>query len=64
MKNRASGSLESGLTGPYTFVKYKDFDGYACILCDENGKEFDCSVQHLVPIENSRVTRQRVNMIF
>ena len=44
VKNRASGSLESSLTGPYTFVKYKDFDGYACVLKDDNGKEFDCSV--------------------
>lgn len=43
VKNRAAGSLESPLTGPYVFVRYKDFDGYACILRDENGKEFDCS---------------------
>ncbi len=44
VKNRSSGSLEPSLTGPYTFVKYKDFDGYACVLKDDNGKEFDCSV--------------------
>ena len=44
VKNRASGSLESLLKGPYIFVKYKDFDGYACILRDENDHEFDCSV--------------------
>ena len=32
LKNRATGSLMSKLVGPFIFVKYKDPDGYACIL--------------------------------
>ena len=32
IKNRVSGSLASNLVGPFKFIKYKDFDGYACIL--------------------------------
>ena len=44
IKNREAGSLASKLVGPFKFVKYKDFDDYACILCDENDREFDCSV--------------------
>lgn len=51
VKNRAHGSLEPKLVGPYEFVKYKDYEGYACILRDEDGKEFDCSVAHLVLVE-------------
>ena len=38
VKNRASGSLEPRFVGPYVFVDYKDTDGYASILEDENGK--------------------------
>lgn len=59
IKNRVKGSLETKLTGPYEFVKYKDYDRYACVLKDDKGKEFDCSVEHLVPMEK-RVTRRRV----
>jgi hypothetical protein len=44
IKNRSAGSLEPVLDGPYVFVRYKDRDQYACILTNENGKEFDCSV--------------------
>ena len=44
IKNRSAGSLESALDGPYEFVRYKDKDQYACILRNEKGKEFDCSV--------------------
>ncbi len=44
IKNREAGSLASNLVGPFKFVRYKDFDGYACILCDDDGREFDCSV--------------------
>ena len=44
IKNRSAGSLESVLDGPYVFVRCKDRDQYACILTNENGKEFDCSV--------------------
>lgn len=44
IKNRRTGSLSSKLVGPFLFVRYKDFDCYACILKDGNGKEFDCSV--------------------
>lgn len=38
VKNRASGALESALVGPYIFIRFKDFEGYACILEDEDGK--------------------------
>jgi hypothetical protein len=57
IKNRGAGSLATALIGPYTFVEYKDFDGYACILEDENGYWFDCSVVHLVLIDKRRVVR-------
>ncbi len=58
MKNRAQGSLETKLIGPYTFVRYKDMDGYSCILENEDGKQFDCSVSHLVPIDKRKVVRK------
>lgn len=38
IKNRVSGSLETKLVGPYTFVRYKDLDGYSCILENDDGK--------------------------
>lgn len=38
IKNRASGSLEPKLIGPYTFVRFKDMDGYASVLENEDGK--------------------------
>lgn len=44
IKNRVDGSLASNLIGPFKFVRYKDFDRYSCILCDGEGREFDCSV--------------------
>ena len=50
MKNRKAGSLEPKLVGPFTFVRYKDFDKYAAILRDEDGREFDCAASHLVPL--------------
>ena len=51
MKYRKQGSLEAMLIGPYVFVGYKDYQGYACILEDEEGNQFDCSVSHLMPID-------------
>jgi hypothetical protein len=57
IKSRSSGSLVSKLMGQFKFVKYKDFDRYACILKDDNGKEFDCSVQHLVKVRYSKRLR-------
>ena len=50
MKNRSSGVFEPPLTGPYEFVRYKQ-GGRACWLKDNEGREFDCSVAHLVPFE-------------
>jgi hypothetical protein len=38
LRNRASGSLEAKLIGPFTFVRFKDKDGYASILENEDGK--------------------------
>ena len=60
VKNRAEGALESKFIGPYWFVKYKDFDGYACILETEDGIQFDCSVKHVVPVDK-RSVQVRVN---
>ena len=48
--------MEGALVGPYyTFVRSKDRDGYACILCHEEIYEFDCSVSHLVPVDKRNV---------
>ena len=58
IKNRSAGSLESALDGPYEFVKYKDKDQYACMLRNDNGKEFDCSVQHLVLVGKPNKIKQ------
>ena len=58
VKNRGAGALQTPLVGPYTFVKYKDWDKYACILEDEVGHQFDCSVAHLVPVSVERVARR------
>ena len=59
IKNRSAGSLEPVLYGPYVFVRYKDRDQYACILTNENGKEFDCSVQHLVLVGKPNKIKRR-----
>lgn len=37
VKNRAAGVLESKFVGPFWFIRYKDFDGYACILETADG---------------------------
>jgi hypothetical protein len=50
VKNRASGSLESKLVGPFKFVGYKDRDKYAVWLENDSGDVFDCAVTHLVPL--------------
>lgn len=49
MKNRKEGVFEPPLTGPFEFIKYKQ-GGRACWLKDAEGREFDCSVTHLVPV--------------
>ena len=59
VKNRASGTFETPLIGPFEFVRYKDKDCYAAILEDDTGRQFDCSVTHLVPVEE-RVDTRRV----
>ncbi len=51
VKNRSSGSLETPLVGPFRFVCYKDRDRYACILENDDGSSFDCSVSHVVPVD-------------
>ena len=38
VKNRASGTFETPLIGPFEFVRYKDKDCYAAILEDDTGK--------------------------
>jgi hypothetical protein len=48
MKNRDTGVFAPALVGPYEFVRYKK-GGRACWLKDNDGKEFDCSITHLVP---------------
>ena len=55
VKNSASGVLESKFVGPYWFLKYKDREGYACILETEDGMYFDCSVKHVVPVDKRAV---------
>ena len=50
VQNRKSGSLEPKLVGPFTFVRYKDYDKYAVILKDDDEHEFDCAASHLVPL--------------
>ena len=52
IKNRAAGSLQSRLVGPFTFVRYKDRDGYSCILEDEDGRHFDCATSHICLVED------------
>ena len=47
--------------GPFKFVRYKDVDKYACILENDDGTTFDCSVSHVVPID-SDVFRRRNDM--
>lgn len=44
IKNREHGSLSSNLVRPCKFLRYKDFDRYACILSDDGERKFDCSV--------------------
>ena len=51
MKNRKEGVFEPSLTGPFEFIKYKQ-GGRACWLKDAEGREFDCSVTHLVPLDD------------
>ena len=51
VKNRSSGSLETPLVGPFRFLRYKDRDRYACILEYEDGTYFDCSMSHVVPVD-------------
>ena len=60
VKNRKPGVLEPYMVGPYKFVRYKDRDKYACILEDDYGKEFDCSVSHIVPLDGRNVKRKKV----
>jgi hypothetical protein len=60
VKNRKPGVLEAKLVGPYEFVRYKDWDKYACVLKDENNKEFDCSVSHIVLVNQKRMKKLRV----
>ena len=40
------------LVGPFTFIRYKDRDGYACILETEDGKQFDCATSHVCLVED------------
>lgn len=58
VKNRSAGSLETPLVGPFRFLRYKDADRYACILENEDGTYFDCSMAHVVPVD-SEVMRRR-----
>lgn len=51
IRNRSSGVFEPMLIGPFEFVRYKQ-GGRACWLKDNDGREFDCSVAHLVPVED------------
>ena len=37
VKNRDKGVLQTKFVGPFYFVCYKDFDGYSCILEDDDG---------------------------
>ena len=57
VKNRKPGVLETKLVGPYEYVRYKDRDKYACVLKDENGREFDCSVSHIVLVNKKRMKK-------
>lgn len=60
VKNRRSGSLESKLVGPFEFVRYKDYDKYAVVLRDDDGREFDCAASHLVPVSSKRRLKRRL----
>lgn len=40
------------LVGPFTFIRYKDRDGYSCILETEDGKQFDCATSHVCLVED------------
>lgn len=50
LKNRENQTLDTPLAGPFEFIKYKDRKKSAALLRDADGKEFDCSVSHLVPL--------------
>ena len=58
MKNREKQTLDTPLTGPFEFVRYKDYKKSAAILRDADDKEFDCSVSHLVPVYESEKRRK------
>ena len=59
VKNRKPGVLEPNLVGPFIFVHYKDFDKYACVLEDQFGNRFDCSVAHIVPVDGETFKKKR-----
>lgn len=65
IKNRAAGSLEPRLVGPFTFIQYKDRDKYVSILETAEGKQFDCSTSQVVLCGNQDYQKEeRVLHVF
>lgn len=49
MKNHDTCVFAPALVGPSEFIRYKN-EGRVCWLKDTDGREFDYSVEHLVPV--------------
>lgn len=43
--------------GPSKILRYKDNDKYACILENNGGACFHCSMAHVVPIDSVAIRR-------